>query len=60
MNGATFIVVVILSLAVLAAVAHIIKNVRDGKSSGCGADCAHCAMDCAKRDAEGEENRTGK
>ena len=52
MNGATFIVAVILSLAVLAAVAQILKNARDGKSGGCGTDCVHCAMDCSRKAAE--------
>ena len=50
MNGATFIVVVLLSFAVLGAVLTILKNRKNGKSIQCGADCSHCMMDCAKKE----------
>ena len=58
MNEATFLVVVILWFTVLGAVMGIIKSVKKGKSISCGADCAHCAMECHHRDTEEAENKT--
>ena len=56
MNGGTFIVVLLLSFAVLGAVLTILKNRKNGKSIQCGADCAHCAMACAQKEsAEAKE-----
>ena len=50
MNGGTFIVVLLLSFAVLGAVLMILKNRNNGKSIQCGADCSHCTMACAKKE----------
>ena len=56
MNGGTFIVVLLLSFAVLGAVLTILKNLKNGKSIQCGADCSHCTMACAKKEsAEAKE-----
>ena len=51
MNGATFIVVVLISLAVLAAVLHMIRSAKSGKSLQCGGDCSACAMGNSKQNA---------
>ena len=49
MSGADGVLLGLIALAVGLA----IRAVRQGRTGGCGGDCAHCRRDCREKPAEG-------